>query len=151
MSTPVTYSFLDVHAAISGPGGGFSIGSGAGVAEEGISLEPNEDIDTLTIGADGEAMHSLSANKSAKCTIRLLKTSPINAQLQAMLAFQRSSSVAHGQNTISVTNPVSGDAITLQQTAFARQPTVTYSKVGDMLEWSFNSGKADFGLGAGVQ
>ena len=42
-----TYSFLDVQATIVGPGGAFSLGSGAGVAEEGISIEPTGEIDTM--------------------------------------------------------------------------------------------------------
>lgn len=151
MTTPQTYSFLDVQASITGPGGAFSIGSGAGAAEEGITVEPVADIDNMDVGADGTPMHSLNANKAGKITVRLLKTSPVNAQLSAMMAFQRVSSANHGQNTISVTNNVSGDAITGQLAAFAKQPTVGYGKTGPMLEWEFNVGVLDIGLGAGVQ
>lgn len=145
-----TYSFLDCQAAITGPGGTFSIGSGSGNSEEGITVEPAEEIDTMTVGADGQVMHSLHADKSGKVTVRLLKTSPVNALLSAMLAFQRISGANHGQNTITIKNIVTGDSITCQQTAFAKVPTITYAKDGGMNEWSFNAGIIDVGLGAGA-
>ena len=145
-----TYSFLDVQATISGPGGGFSMGSGAGASEEGISVEPSEEVGTMTIGADGSGMHSLHANKYCKITVRLLKTSPVNAQLAGMLALQRTSGANYGQNTISIVNMASGDSITGQQAAFAKWPNLTYAKEGGMNEWEFNVILLDQGLGAGV-
>src|SRR5260221_2909803 len=138
-----TYSFLDTLAAIAGPGGTFSIGSGSGNSEEGITVEPSEEIDTMTIGADGSVMHSLHADKSGKVTVRLLKTSPVNALLSAMLAFQRVSGANHGNNTITIKNIFTGDTITCQQTAFAKVPTITYAKDGGMNEWNFNAGIID--------
>lgn len=151
MPAPFTYSFLDVNAAIVGPGAGFSLGSGAGAAEEGISVEPSEEIDAMMIGADGSGMHSLRANKSGKVTVRLLKTSPTNAMLSAALAFQRTSGANHGQNTITIVNKTSGDTITCQQVAFAKVPPLSYAKDGDVLSWEFNAINIDVGLGAGVQ
>lgn len=149
MAAPITYSFLDVQAAIVGPGGSFNLGSGAGNAEEGISIDPMEDIDSLLIGADGSGMHSLIANKAGKVTVRLLKNSPTNALLSSMLAFQRTSGANHGQNNVTITNKVSGDTITCQQAAFAKVPVITYAKEGGINEWEFNSALIDVGLGAG--
>jgi hypothetical protein len=61
------YSFLDVSATISGPGGTFSIGSDAGVAEEGITTAYTGEKNTMTIGADGAGMHSLHAGSLFGC------------------------------------------------------------------------------------
>lgn len=144
-----TYSFLDVQAAIVGPGGGFSLGSGAGAAEEGITIDPTEELDGMTVGADGTPMHSLHANKSGKVTVRLLKTSPTNALLAAMVAFQRTSAANHGQNTLTIVNTSNGDTISCQQVAFAKLPTITYAKEAGINEWEFNAGIIDMGLGAG--
>jgi hypothetical protein len=36
---------------------------------------------TMTVGADGEVMHSLHAGKSGTITVTLLKTSPVNKKL----------------------------------------------------------------------
>lgn len=147
---PVTYSFLDVQCAIVGPGGSFSIGSGSGAAEEGITIEPSEDLDTMTIGADGQAMHSLHADKSAKVTVRLLKTSPTNSLLAAQQALQRTSGASHGQNTLTVVNTVTGDVITCQQVAYAKVVSLTYAKDAGINEWHFNVGIMDVGLGGGL-
>jgi hypothetical protein len=149
-AAPFTYSFLDVQAAIVGPGGSFALGVGAGVVKEGITIVPNEDIDIQTVGADGQGMHSLVANRSGKITIRLLKTSPVNQQLALLLAAQRLSASLHGLNTITLVNKSSGDVITAQQCAFARVPDLTYAAEGGFNEWVFNANTILIGLGAGV-
>lgn len=143
-----TYSFLDVNAALVGPGGAINLGQGAAVSEEGISIEASEDIDTMTIGADGTPMHSLHANKSGTVTVRVLKTSPVNQKLAQMYAFQTASGANHGQNTMSVSNASTQDVITCQQVAFKRAPNITYAKEGGMNEWVFNAGIIDRTLGS---
>jgi len=141
-----TYSFLDVKASIKGPGGAFSLGSGAGVAEEGISIDPSEDINTMTIGADGSPMHSLHANKSGRITLHLLKTSPTNALLSNMVELQRTSSALHGVNILTISNPQTGDQITCQQVAFGKIPSNTYAKEGGTIAWEFHAGIIDQSL-----
>lgn len=145
-----TYSFLDVTAAIIGPGGSFSLGSGTGAAEEGITVEMTEDKNSMVTGADGSVMHSLHAGKSGTVTVRLLKTSPVNAQLSAMYAFQTASSALHGQNVISIRDLARGDVITCQQVAFKRMTPVNYGKDGGTNEWTFDAGQIDTFLGAGA-
>lgn len=143
-----TYSFLEVQAAIIGPGGVINLGAGAGVADEGISIDPTNEMNTMVVGADGSGMHSLHADKSGRLVVRLLKTSPTNALLMAMLAFQRSSGATHGQNTISIVDSNRGDAITAQQVAFTKVPSLNYGKEAGMIEWEFSAVKIDNGLGA---
>lgn len=143
-----TYSFLDVQAAIVGPGGSFGLGSGSGAGEEGITITPTEEIDNMEVGADGAAQHSLIANKSGKVSISLLKTSPTNALLSGMMAFQRTSGANHGQNTITLVNNVTGDTISCQQVAFAKVPDLNYKKEAGMNTWEFNAGVIDPGLGS---
>jgi len=145
-----TYSFLDVQAVINGPGGLFSLGAGSGNAEEGISIEFTEDKDRLVTGADGSPMHSLIASKAGKILVRLLKTSPVNSLLQALYAFQTSSSLFHGQNVITVVNPVTGDDYTCTSVAFTKFPRNDYAKDAGMLEWDFNAGVIDPVLGSGI-
>lgn len=144
---PVTYGFSDVQATISGPGGMISLGAGAGPAEEGITVEFTEELDTMAIGADGQVAHSLHASRAGKITVRLLKTSPTNSLLEQMYTFQRSSSRFHGKNVIVISNPVTGDVYTCQQAAFAKFPSNSYSKVAGMLDWEFNAGQIDPTLG----
>ena len=145
-----TYSFLNVQAAIVGPGGALNIGSGAGVADEGLTITMSGDKDSQTVGADGSVMHTLNADKSGTLTLRLLKTSPTNAQLSLMYALQTVSSALHGLNVITVRDSARGDVTTCRQVAFRKQPPVTYTKAGAVLEWEFNVGIIDQLLGTGT-
>lgn len=141
-----TYSFLDVNATLVGPTGTVNLGNGAATSDEGISIDMAGDKNTMLIGADGEGMHSLHADKSGTVTVRLLKTSPTNAILQAMYDAQTASSALHGQNLITVSN-VAGDVTTARSCAFKRKPAINYRKDGDILEWVFDSIKIDTILG----
>ena len=51
--TPVGMRTDDIVAAIKGPNGSFSLGNGAGVAEEGITIAMVDAKNTMVIGADG--------------------------------------------------------------------------------------------------
>lgn len=134
-----TYSFIDTSCSLTGPTGILDLGYGAGVAEEGISFEPSDDINTMLIGADGQGQHSLHANKSGIVTLRYLKVSPVNARLMAMYIAQTSSSALHGQNVIVARHSASGDVHTGLQCAFKRKPNFTYAKDGDIIEWQFDA------------
>lgn len=142
-----TYSFLDVTATLVGPGGVISLGSGAGVSEEGISIEPTGEMGTMMIGADGSGQHSLSGDKSGRIVVRVLKTSPVNAKLNAMSQFQRASAEAYGQNTLVITDTSRGDVVTCRQVAFAKVPSLTFAREAGMNEWEFNAVIIDPALG----
>lgn len=134
-----TYSFLDITASLSGPGGTIALGAGAGAAEEGITITPTGPLNGMLIGADGEGMHSLFGDRSGKITVRLLKTSPTNAQLSQLVAFQRASASLHGQNTVVINDASRNDNITATQVAFAKIPDLTYAKEGGTVEWEFDA------------
>ena len=147
MSLSQTYSFLNVQATIVGPGGNFNIGQGAGISEEGITIERSGDKGTMTIGADGTGMHSLHADKSGTLTVRLLKTSPVNAKLMAMYDLQTVDSRLYGNNVITITDTGSNDSTGCRGVAFKKAPTLTYAKEGQMMEWAFNCVAIDSVLG----
>lgn len=142
-----TYSFQDVVMTLAGPGGVLSLGYGNAVAEEGISIEPIEDKNTLTIGADGEGMHSLHSSNAKKFTLRLLKTSPQNQLIQAMYNTQKTSAALWGLNMIVVRQTASGDTHTGVDGAFVKVAPNGYKKVGDFLEWAWDCIKGESELG----
>lgn len=144
-----TYSFKDTVSAIEGPGGNINLADGAGVAQEGITITPTGDKSTMTIGADGSGMHSLSADDSVSATIRLLKTSPTNALLMQMYNYQTLSSTTHGKNNITVRDIARGDFISLEQAAFKRRPDLSYAAEGGLIEWQFDAIVSNAILGAG--
>ena len=150
MPQNVTYSFLDVQASITGPGGAFSLGNGAGNAEEGITVSMVDDKNTMTIGADGTPMHNLHASKAATVSVKLLKTSPVNQKLSQMYALQTTTSGLHGQYVLTINNPVLGDTITCLYVAFKKFPDNVNAKDGGMNDWVFDAGIVDLSLGGGL-
>lgn len=142
-----TYSFIDTTATLIGPGGEIDLGYGASVADEGITVTMTGDKNTMTVGADGEVMHSLHADKSGTVTVRLLKTSPTNAKLQNLYNAQSLSSTLWGQNIINIGNTGSSDNTVCRSVAFSRKPDLNYAKEGGLVEWTFHVGKVDSLLG----
>lgn len=145
----LTWSFTDVTASITGPGGTYSMGAGNGNAQEGITTTMTEDKDTLTWGASGELMHSLHAAQPGRIQVRLLRTSPLNHFLSALFNFQRLSSANWGQNSINVSNLVTGDNVVAAQMGFVKHPDVPFATEGGVVEWEF-SGLVVIEMGAGT-
>lgn len=143
------YSFLNVNAAVAGPGGAATFGAGSAAAEEGITIEAIEDKNVMTIGADGQGQHSLIASDAVKVTLRLLKTSPWNAVLMAMYDLQSQSSSVWGQNVITIGDVGRNDYNVIQSCAFTKKPTLTYAKEAGTMEWTFDGIKATSILGTG--
>lgn len=144
-----TYSFLNVAASIVGPGLNAQIGSTSGSAKEGISTEWDEDKATVTTGADGSIMTSLKAGMTGRITVRLLKTSPVNAVLMQAFNFQRQNAGNWGVNTIRVVDKARGDVVDGRQMTFVRAPSNNWAEEGNTLEWTFQ-GIVNEVLGVGV-
>ena len=142
-----TYSFIDVSASLTGPTGSIDLGYGSANSEEGITVVMAEAKNTMTVGADGEVMHSLHAGKSGTITVTLLKTSPVNKKLSLMYNAQSQSSATWGNNVIVVRNKASGDISTARSCAFQKQPDHANAKVGNTVSWVFDAGKIDQLLG----
>jgi Protein of unknown function (DUF3277) len=142
-----SYSFMDVFANLTGPTGSINLGYGAQNSDEGISFEMVEDKNTMTVGADGAVMHSLHAGRAGHIRVRLLKTSPVNALLEAMYNAQTVTAALHGQNTIVCNQRAANDVTTAQSVAFKKKPNLNYGKEGGLVEWEFDAGRVDSILG----
>ena len=142
-----TYSFLDVTASLTGPTGVIDLGQGSANSEEGITQTMGGNKNTMTIGADGEVMHSLHADKSGTITVPLLKTSPVNKKLSLAYNAQSQSSATWGNNVIVIRNTASGDISTARSCAFQKQPDFNNAKEGGTVAWVFDCGKIDQLLG----
>ncbi len=144
------YSFLNISCQMVGPGIASNLAAGAAAAEEGITVEPTTDKNVMTIGADGKGQHSLVADDSCKLTVRLLKTSPLNAALMIAYDLQTVSSALHGINTFTLADSARGDFTVIQQAAFKKRPVLTYAKEAGMMEWEFDGIQVNSVLGAGI-
>lgn len=139
-----TYSFMDVTATLVGPTGVIDLGYGSANSKEGISVEFSQPRNNRTVGADGEVMHSLRADKSGTITVRLLYSSPTNAKLKAMFNAQSLSSSLWGNNALAILNKGNGDTVTARDAAFQGLPAQTFAEDGQpVLDWIFDCGKID--------
>lgn len=143
------YSFLDITASISGSGGSFSLKGGN--APEGITVVPDNDMTETATGADGAIMHSLmEQGRTGMVTITLLKTSPVNAQLQQLINSQSQTSATWGDNVISIRDVVRGDDLTISEAAYIRQSDVNYAASGGTMAWTFRGRLSSVVLGSGL-
>lgn len=142
------YSFLNINATIAGAGGSVNMAAGAASAEEGITVAAAEDKNVMTMGADGNGQHSLIASDAGQLTVRLLKTSPVNALLMAIYNLQSSSSSLWGLNVVTLTDSARGDFIVCQGVAFKKVPDLNYAKEAGFNEWIFDCLKIDRLLGS---
>lgn len=141
------YSFMDISASLTGPTGVIDLGYGSANSDEGIVVTMTEAKNTMTVGADGEVMHSLHAGKSGTITVNLLKTSPVNKKLSLMYNAQTQFSALWGNNVIVMRNKASGDIVTARACAFQKQPDWNNPKVAGTVAWLFDAGKIDEMLG----
>ncbi len=149
MNVPIAYAFSAIVASITGPGGSYNLGYGAGNAEDAIHVDMSADKTTTTTGADGSIMQSLHASNTGTITFRLLKTSPVNYSLSTLYNAQRGIASLWGQNVIRIQDINRGDVILGSQMAFVKAPSLVYATDGNVNEWAFR-GKVIMELGAGV-
>ena len=138
-----TYSFQQVTATLTGAAGVINLGYGSANTKEGITVTQTQPRNAMTIGADGSVMHSLRSDKSGTVMIRLLDTSSVNAQLQAMYDAQSLTPSAWGANVIVIVNKGNSETTTCRNVAFQNAPTVTYAEDGSTKEWVFDCGQID--------
>lgn len=141
------YSFVSVQCTITGPGGSFTLGSGAGASEEGIKISRNREKTVQTVGADGKVMYSLIADRTGSVEVHLLKTSDQNSKLMAMYNTQQLSAALWGTNLITLAYPDGGDTSILSEVAFKKAPDLTYAQEGGTNTWEFFAGTVDSNLG----
>lgn len=142
-----TYAFQDVTATLAGSDGVIDLGYGASDAKEGITVTLANARNRMTVGADGEYMHSLSSDHSGTVTVRLLQTSPANAKLQALYNSQTLASTDWGNNTITIYNYGNDEQVVCSGCAFQKAPDRTYAEEGQTQTWVFDCGKIDFTTG----
>lgn len=138
-----TYAFQNITASLVGPGVAIDLGMGSSAAEEGISVTMSAPRNEKTMGADGNGMHSLKADKSGTVTVRLLETSSRNALLQAAFNVQQNAPEYWGANVITIRNRGNNETTVCRGCAFQGQPEIKYGAVAGIKEWVFDCLKID--------
>jgi len=120
-------------------------GSFAGVAFSGLadgtflSIEYNEDIYALLVGADGEATRSRSNNNSGRVTLTLLSTSPTNSALSALFQLDANTAGATGTGPLLIKDQSGSTVIAAEVAWITKIPTVEFGREGTSREWVFET------------
>lgn len=147
----VAYSFLNALAGYTDSLGNLiDLSAGNGIAEEGITVEYEEDKVTITYGADGDFMYSLHAASGGTVTVRCLKTSQLNYQLSRLYIATSNGSAVVGTGTITGGDAQRGDSFTAIGCQLRRHAATTMAKEGGTNEWVFMVGKLSVKLGVGT-
>lgn len=147
----VAYSFLNALAGYTDTlGNMIDMSTGNGIAEDGITVEYEEDKVTITRGADGDWMYNLHAASGGTVTVRCLKTSRLNYDLSRLYIATSNSSANVGTGTITGGDALRGDSFTAVGCQLRRHSTTTMAKEGGTNEWVFMVGKLSVKLGVGT-
>ncbi len=124
------YSFGDSEVTIDGPGGSFRLGADP---TESITIRDSDTYESKS-GADGfiERIHKAGATY---ITVKLLKTSPVNALLSQLHQVNRQSTANWGRNTIKIVR-LGKDVTTCEALAFANYDGPS-SDHGGQIWWEF--------------
>lgn len=125
------YSFRNVAFSIDG-----RLVYGFDESEDCINIEPTTDEGTAKVGADGTSMVSLTADMSAKVTIKLLPVSPFNAWLEGRRQRQRGIVAAVGM-PIGFTDLASRESGGCTQATIIKRPNIQRGPGIDVREWVF--------------
>lgn len=138
-----SYSILDVHATIIGPGGIINLGQGSGLAQDGITVNQSEPTNTMQVGLDGAVCHNKSESSAGTISFTFLGVSKAREKLLRMYNFQVRipGSSLHGQNRISIVNNTTGETIVADECAFQNITATGYKKEIDNSTWVFDCGQ----------
>jgi hypothetical protein len=137
------FSFRDVTAIIDAE----HEVTGYATGDDVITAERNVDSATATVGAGGEMMLSVSADKSGKVTFKLLKTSSSNRYLLNRLrTLELGSSVFRPLNIV-VQDVHRQDVVVGIAGYVTKPPTVKQGEKGAEHEWVLNFQRLEIDLG----
>lgn len=102
-----------------------------------ISVERNEDMFALTVGADGETTRTKTNNRSGRITVTLMQTSSANALLAAAHNLDDQTGVNNGPFLME--DLLSGTIIFGANTWITKMPVVEKGKEASNREWVFES------------
>ncbi len=129
MANSSVYSSLHVQATLNG----LSV-QGLWDGDDAISIAPGVDRGTLLVGAQGDGLFSIHADRSATISIKLQHTSPTHRLLTQLDIAQQA-----GQGVIGfpfdLIDTASGEGGSSDRVFIRQAPTVAHGKAAAMREW----------------
>jgi hypothetical protein len=124
-----TYSYLNVSVVLAG---NHEV-SGVWEGDDAVVTAPSSDIGSPLVGADGEALMSISADRTAIVTLRLKPSSPTNAFLRQKLRDMKAGQITPFAVRVFDTNNGEGGAG--PEALIQRQPNLQHGGAASVREW----------------
>lgn len=124
-----SYTLAYVNCSYSAYGGA-AFDLKKGLAEDGITINMDEDFGERTMGADGSTLWSEYMTSSGTIDIVVMANSPAYAFFATLQAAQRASGIK-GRDTLSINNPDFNESITASNCAILRISGEKYDKRGN--------------------
>jgi hypothetical protein len=135
---PITtaYGFVNTSNMVDG-----QLIQGLWDGDDAISIAPLADKGTMMIGADGSALFSVSANKGATITLRLMHTSPTHRLLMQKLKRQQALASPVAAFPVTAYDTSSGEGGTADKCFIQSSPTDTKGINATVREWVLVTGE----------
>jgi len=136
MAITAAYGFVNTSNMVDG-----QLIQGIWDGDDAISIAPLADKGTMLIGADGSAMFSVSANKGATITLRLMHTSPTHRLLMQKLKRQQALASPAAAFPVTAFDTSSGEGGTADKCFIQSAPTDTKGTNATVREWVLVTGE----------
>lgn len=135
---PITsaYGFINTANTVDG-----QVIQGLWDGDDAIQIAPLADKGQMVIGADGSALFSVSANRGAMITLRLMHTSPTHRLLMQKLKRQQALASPITAFPVTAYDTSSGEGGTADKCFIKTAPTDTKGANATMREWVLETGE----------
>ena len=130
MGKATVYSAADVQATLAG-----QTVDGLWDGDDAIQVAPGADSGSGLVGMQGDALFSMSTDRSATITLRLMHTSTMHATLSRLEAAQKSGGALSRGFSFNLIDVGSGEGVTAERTYIMRKPTLQKGKNATQREW----------------
>lgn len=110
-----------------------------------VTVEMNEDLFTLQMGADGRGVRSKTSNRSARITVTLMQSSASNDLLSAIAQLDSQSN--EGVFPLMIKDGSGRSIHTAESAWITRAPTAEYGREAGEREWIFETDRLDSFVG----
>lgn len=136
MSITSAYGYVNTANTVDG-----QLIQGLWDGDDAISITPMTDKGTMMVGADGSALFSVSANKGATISIKLMHTSPTHRLLMQKLKRQQALASPAVAFPVTAYDTASGEGGTADKCFIQSAPVDTKGINATVREWTLVTGE----------
>jgi hypothetical protein len=103
-----------------------------------VNIEPNADLSTMQVGADGEVARSTGTNKTCRVTLTLQQTSTSNDVLSGLM--EADALTGNGVFPLTVQDLRGRTVFMATQAWLSKRPAISFGAEADVRNWELTTG-----------